>query len=89
MFNMKVFIRTSSIWSHSLIFKSKEQHTAADGSWVELESSYQYCVCAICVHILHGYNFIKRTQETLAWRIPWTEEPDGLQFTGSHRVGHD
>ena len=19
----------------------------------------------------------------LAWRIPWTEEPDGLQFTGS------
>ena len=25
----------------------------------------------------------------LAWRIPWTEEPDGLQFTGSQRVGHD
>ena len=21
--------------------------------------------------------------------IPWTEEPDGLQFTGSQRVGHD
>ena len=26
---------------------------------------------------------------TLAWRIPWTEEPGGLQSTGSHRVGHD
>ena len=25
----------------------------------------------------------------LAWRIPWTEEPGGLQSTGSHRVGHD
>ena len=25
----------------------------------------------------------------LAWRIPWTEEPGGLQFTGSQRVGHD
>ena len=25
----------------------------------------------------------------LAWRIPWTEEPDGLQFTGSQRVRHD
>ena len=25
----------------------------------------------------------------LAWRIPWTEEPDGLQSTGSQRVGHD
>ena len=25
----------------------------------------------------------------LAWRIPWTEEPGGLQSTGSRRVGHD
>ena len=25
----------------------------------------------------------------LAWRIPWTEEPDGLQSTRSKRVGHD
>ena len=22
----------------------------------------------------------------LAWRIPWTEEPGGLQSVGSHRV---
>ena len=26
---------------------------------------------------------------TLAWKIPWTEEPDGLQSMGSLRVGHD
>ena len=25
----------------------------------------------------------------LAWRIPWTEEPGGLQSVGSKRVGHD
>ena len=25
----------------------------------------------------------------LAWRIPWTEKPGGLQSTGSQRVGHD
>ena len=25
----------------------------------------------------------------LAWRILWTEEPGGLQPTGSQRVGHD
>ena len=25
----------------------------------------------------------------LAWRIPWTEEPGGLQPVGSKRVGHD
>ena len=26
---------------------------------------------------------------TLAWRIPWTVEPDGLQSIDSQRVGHD
>ena len=26
---------------------------------------------------------------TLAWRIPWMEEPSGLPSVGSHRVGHD
>ena len=25
----------------------------------------------------------------LAWRIPWTEQPGGLQSTGLQRVGHD
>ena len=25
----------------------------------------------------------------LAWIIPWTVEPGGLQSTGSQRVGHD
>ena len=26
---------------------------------------------------------------TLAWRIPWTDEPGGLQSTGSQKVGND
>ena len=26
---------------------------------------------------------------TLAWEIPWTEEPGGLQSMGSQRVRHD
>ena len=25
----------------------------------------------------------------LAWKIPWTEKPGGLQLMGSQRVGHD
>ena len=25
---------------------------------------------------------------TLAWKIPWTEEPGSLRFTGLQRVGH-
>ena len=26
---------------------------------------------------------------TLAWKIPWTEEPGGLQSMGFQRVGHN
>ena len=26
---------------------------------------------------------------TIAWKMPWTEEPDRLQPMGSGRVGHD
>ena len=26
---------------------------------------------------------------TLAWKIPWMEEPGGLQSMGPRRVGHD
>ena len=26
---------------------------------------------------------------TLVWKIPWTEEPGGLQSVGSQRVGDD
>ena len=26
---------------------------------------------------------------TIAWKIPWTEEPGWLQSMGSQRVGHD
>ena len=25
----------------------------------------------------------------VAWKIPWTEEPGGLQSMGSQRVGHE
>ena len=26
---------------------------------------------------------------TLAWKIPWMEEPGGLPSMWSHRIGHD
>ena len=32
---------------------------------------------------------IETYSSTLAWEIPWTEEPDGLQSKGLQRVGHD
>ena len=40
-----------------------------------------------------GLNYVSEKamaphSSTLAWKIPWTEEPGGLQSMGSHRVGH-
>ena len=29
------------------------------------------------------------SKDSLAWRIPWTEEPGGLQSMGLQIVGHD
>ena len=41
---------------------------------------------------LGGEDALEKGMEThlsiLAWRILWTEEPDGLRAIGSHRVGH-
>ena len=44
------------------------------------------------VHLMGTYVSEKAMaphSSTLAWKIPWTEEPGGLQSMGSLRVGHD
>ena len=35
-----------------------------------------------------GSNHLITCLSVLAWRIPWTEEPGGLQAMESQRVGH-
>ena len=45
------------------------------------------CLKHVLVNILQKEMAIHSS--ILAWRIPWTEEPGGLQSMGSHRVGHD
>ena len=43
--------------------------------------------------LLHNCINLKKAMaphsSTLAWKIPWTEEPGRLQSMGSLRVGHD
>ena len=39
--------------------------------------------------ILMNMKVMAPHSSTLAWKIPWTEEPGGLQSTGSLRVRHD
>ena len=49
------------------------------------------------VHLCSSYfpvrNYLEKAMaphsSTLAWKIPWMEEPSGLQSMGSLRVGHD
>ena len=45
------------------------------------------------VQSLGWEDLLEKEMEThssiLAWRIPWLEEPGGLQSMGSQRVGHD
>ena len=39
------------------------------------------------LHILGEYSMENILHILHAWKIPWTEEPGGLQLTGSQRVG--
>ena len=44
------------------------------------------------INVIYSYSMEKAVAThscTLAWKIPWTAEPGGLQSTGSLGVGHD
>ena len=47
----------------------------------------------LAVYFIHGSGFLEKAMAThsgtLAWKIPWAEEPGGLQSVESLRVGHD
>ena len=47
----------------------------------------------VCPYFIHLHNFRTycntRVSSTLAWKIPWTEEPGRLQSMGLLRVGHN
>ena len=55
-----------------------------------------YHTCHIFIHLFidgHSGCFLEKAMaphsSTLAWKIPWMEEPGRLQSMGSRRVGHD
>ena len=43
----------------------------------------------VWVRSLGGEDPLEEEMAILAWRIPWTEEPGGLQSVGSQRVRHN
>ena len=48
---------------------------------------WNLCICLLGSSIME--KAMAPHSSTLAWKIPWTEEPGRLQSIGSHRVRHD
>ena len=52
-----------------------------------------YIQYLIIIYNEKGYIYMEKEtaphSSTLAWKIPWTEEPGRLQSMGSQRVGYD
>ena len=63
--------------------------------WLSILFHWSICLFFLVIpHCLNYYSFIMFFSQaphssTLAWKIPWMEEPDGLQPMASQRVGHD
>ena len=74
---LKPFLNSSPVWA-SLVAQRLKGLPAMQKTWVRY---------------LGWEDPLEKEMEThsriLAWRIPWTEEPGGLQSTGSQRIGHD
>ena len=67
-------------------------------SWASQVALSKEPVCQCRRHENHGFNSWVGTipwrrawlhSSILAWRVPWTEEPGGLQSMGSQRLGHN
>ena len=50
---------------------------------------YPFCSLLYAFHFHALEKEMATHSSVLAWRIPGTGEPGGLQSMGSHRVGHD
>ena len=57
------------------------------GSWKKQESSRKTSISALLT--MQMEKAMAPHSSTLAWKIPWTEEPGRLQSMGLLRVGHD
>ena len=66
-----------SYWA-SLVAQMVKSLPAVQDTWVQSLGSEDPLEKGMATH-----------SSILAWRIPWTEEPGGLQSMGSQRVRHD
>ena len=70
--------------SHHSPFCHRQPNALASG----LSPLYFCCCCCSYISIISEKAMAPHSS-TLAWKIPWTEKPGGLQSMESLRVGHD
>ena len=70
-----ILYRLQSGWKNKAKYAKSQQHRRTRGFTRQYGQSSEK---AMAPH-----------SSTLAWKIPWTEEPGGLQSMGSLRVRHD
>ena len=67
--------------------------TRRQAHFPDASATYWSCVALAPLFGPHFPLFLEKAMaphsSTLAWKIPWMEEPGRLQSMGSHRVGHD
>ena len=74
-----VFPNCTSWYNHtSLVAQTVKRLSAMRETWVRFLGREDPLEKEMAIH-----------SSTLAWKIPWTEEPDRLQSMGPQRVGHD
>ena len=67
--------------------RERVEQSPADGCRVVREESIRRLGLTYTHYYMYGVG-MATDSGILAWRIPWTEEPGGLQFTGLPRVRH-
>ena len=68
-----------------------QTHVSCIGRWILYHwATWEALVFEICTYYRRPSEKAMATHSsTLAWKIPWTEGPGGLQSMGSLGVGHD
>ena len=92
-------IRWPKYWSFSFSISPSNEYSRLVSfriGWCDLlavqgtlKSLLQHKYINTLIYLLHPTTSTTPHPSTLAWKIPWTEEPGRLQFMGSRRVGHD
>ena len=69
----------------------KYVYLAGHGPWgcKKLDTTEVTEYTYVYMYIIYLEKAMAPHSSTLAWKIPWTEEPGGLQSMGSLRVRHD